>query len=89
MNKKSRSEVSDSINHISEKLPAEFIELLDEDLQQVVGGKNFFDALNEGIEIKRRAINNTVNGIFQGNVQGKDIVNLLIPTHWHVIRRFF
>jgi bacteriocin-like protein len=89
MNKKSRSEVNDSIKHTSEKLPAEFLELSDEDLQQVVGGKNFFDALNEGIEIKRKAINNTVKGIFQRNVKGKDVRNLLIPTHWHVIGRFF
>jgi len=38
MKNKSRFQVNDSIKHTSEELPAELVELLEEDLQQVVGG---------------------------------------------------
>jgi bacteriocin-like protein len=86
---KIRSQVSDSIKYTSEKLPAEFIELSEEDLEQIVGGKNFFKAMNEAIEKKRQAINNTVNGLFQGNLPDKQtITTLVIPTHWEGIRRW-
>jgi hypothetical protein len=38
MKNKSRFQVNNSIKHTSEELPAELVELLEEDLQQVVGG---------------------------------------------------
>ncbi len=38
MKNKSRFQVNNSIKYTSEELPAELVELLEEDLQQVVGG---------------------------------------------------
>jgi len=49
MNKKLSSQASDSIKHTSEKLPAEFSELSEEDLQQIVGGRPFFRTLTKVI----------------------------------------
>jgi bacteriocin-like protein len=90
MNTKISSQVSDSIKHTSEKLPAEFIELSEEDLKQIVGGKNFFTAMNEAINKKTQAINNTVNGLFQGDIPNwETIKTLVIPTHYEGIRRWF
>jgi bacteriocin-like protein len=80
MNKKLRSQVSNCIKHTSEELPAEFIELSEEDLQQIVGGKSFWD----------RKFWSAVRGEVQDTLYkpgtGED---LFIPIEWRVLGRLF
>ena len=82
--KKLGSQASDFIKHNSEELPAELVEISEEDLQQIVGGDNFWDGIRNGIETKWNAITTTIGG----TPTGQTIVDVATPTHWHIIRRW-
>jgi len=90
MNKKLSSQVSDFIKYTSEELPAEFIELSEEDLQQVVGGKPFFAVLNGVINGHTKAVSSTVNGLFNGQLPDKETAKkVFVPLDWQLFRGWF
>jgi hypothetical protein len=85
MNKKKLGlQASDFIKHNSEELPAELVEISKEDLQQIVGGDNFWDGIRNGVGIKWNAIITNI----EGAPTGQTIVDVSTPTHWHIIRRW-
>ena len=85
MNKrKLEPQASDFIKHNSEELPAELVEISEEDLQQIVGGDNFWDGIRGGIKTKADAI---ITNIYDTPTT-QTVVDVTTPTHWHIIRRW-
>jgi bacteriocin-like protein len=90
MNKKLSSQASDSIKHTSEKLPAEFSELSEEDLQQIVGGRPFFRTLTKVIKGHSGAVSDTVNGLVGGKLPNKETAEkVFVPLDWQLIHELF
>jgi bacteriocin-like protein len=82
--KKSEPQASDFIKHNSEELLAELVEISEEDLQQIVGGDNFWDGIRGGITTKVDAIITLI----EGTPTTQTVVDVATPTHWHIIRRW-
>jgi bacteriocin-like protein len=78
MENKSRFQVSESINNTLEEVPAELFELSEEDLQQIVGGKSFWDRK------LWRAVRGEALDTWNGGGNGED---LFIPIGLRVLGR--
>lgn len=82
--KRLEPQMGDFIKHSSEELPTELVEISEEDLQQIVGGNNFWKAVKGGVGAKWNAIVETA----KGTATEPTLVDLVIPTHWHIISRW-
>lgn len=91
MNKKLSSQVSESIKHISEEVPAELFELSEEDLQKIVGGLPLWKAIKSAAQDKNNAVKTTFHDLFtQGKFPtGQTANDLLEPPEWSIFRRLF
>ena len=92
MNKKTSSQLSDSIKDTSEEQPVEFIELSEEDLQKIVGGwpGSFFGSLNEVFNGHSKAVSQTVNGLFHGKLPDRETAQkVFVPLDWQFFNRLF